>query len=268
MKAIYDNNIIDIDLFNPGYDNRAFQYGDGLFETILYRNYRIQLLDDHYDRIREGTEMLSLLLPDYFDCRYLENRIHELIRGNQFPGAVRIKVLIWRRTGGLYEPTHHDTHHLILVNPMKDIITGEIRRVGFSKKVVNYPLPCSAFKTQSSLPYVLAGIEKKDNYLDDIILLDIHGNISELLYSNIGWIRHDKFYTPSLDTGCIRGVMRTHLIRKLEYLENPVEEVMAGKKALLEADYVFSANVNGLRAITGIEDRRYPPYPSLEQLLP
>lgn len=268
MKAIFDKNKIDLELFDPGYNNRAFQYGDGMFETILCRNRQIQLLDDHLARIRDGCKMLSLVLPDYFSRKYIEDKTRELIRENKLSGTVRIKVLIWRKTGGLYEPKYREMHHLILADPFKEKIPRNLRRVAFCKTIVNYPSPWSAFKTQSSLPYVLAGIEKEENDLEDIILTDMYGNVSELLYSNIFWIRNNTFFTPSLKTGCIRGVMRTHLIRKLKELNIPSREVMEGKSVLLEADHVFSANITGLIAVTGVESHRFQKYADLTQLLP
>jgi branched-chain amino acid aminotransferase/4-amino-4-deoxychorismate lyase len=146
--------------------------------------------------------------------------------------------------------------------------SGNIRHVGFSDMIFNYPSPWSAFKTLSSLPYVLAGIEKKNKNLEDIILKDIHGHISELLYSNIFWIRQDKFFTPTLDTGCIRGVMRTHLIRKFKQLSIPFEEVKVREEELLRADHIISANVSGLRAVAGIENHKFKPYPDLDRWLP
>ncbi|MBS0000850.1 MAG: aminotransferase class IV [Cyclobacteriaceae bacterium] len=268
MKAIFDRHVIDLEKFNPDQDNRAFLYGDGLFETIIFFNGQIRYLQDHYERITEGCNMLSLVLPEYFNLDYLARQLPALIRNNQLSGTVRIKLLVWRKSGGLYEPTRMEAHHLILTSKAEDRIGQDIRRVGFSTRIFNHPTPWSAYKTQSSLPYVLAGIEKKEKKLDDIIITDSPGNISELLYSNIFWIKNDKFYTPSLETGCIRGVMRTCLIRKLKESGFSLQEILAGRDILLDADYVFSANVSGLRPVTGIEDHIFNEYPDLRLILP
>jgi 4-amino-4-deoxychorismate lyase len=268
MKAIFDGKLTDLTHFHLDPENRAFQYGDGMFETILFLKGKIRLLEDHFNRITEGCHSLSLELPEYFTSEYLDHQVRLLISENHLSTTVRIKLLIWRKSGGLYEPAFQATHHMILVRDQVDKVPGFISRVGFSTRITNHPSPWSAYKTQSSLPYVLAGIEKKEKNLDDIILNDHEGHVSELLNSNIFWIKDHHFYTPSLETGCIRGVMRTFLLRKLKTMNLSVFEVRAGKNILLNSDYVFSANVSGLRPVTGIEDQKFPPYAGLERLLP
>lgn len=268
MKAIFDGNLIDLQIFQPGAENRAFQYGDGLFETLLSRNGKIQLLEDHFDRVRAGCRALFLTLPEYFSPVYLENQVSSLIEQNNLSPVIRIKLMIWRLDGGMYMPDQKESHHLIMARNFLLQPPMELNRIGFCSRVVNFPSPWAAFKTLSSLPYVLAGVEKKEKNLDDIILTDHLGHISELLYSNIFWIKDRQFYTPSLDTGCIRGVMRTFLLRKLRLMKNPVYEVKCGKETLLDSDFVFSANVMGLRPVTSIEDRKFKPYAGLQELLP
>ena len=268
MKAIFDGDLTDLTHLNLDPENRAFQYGDGMFETILFLKGKIRLLEEHLNRITEGCHSLSLELPEYFTSEYLDHQVRLLISENQLSTIVRIKLLIWRKSGGLYEPLHRTAHHMILARNQVDKISGLISRVGFSTRIANHPSPWSAYKTQSSLPYVLAGIEKKEKNLDDIILNDHEGHVSELLYSNIFWIKGHHFYTPSLETGCISGVMRTFLLRKLKTMNLSAFEVKAGKSILLNSDYVFSANVSGLRPVTGIEDQKFPPYAGLERLLP
>ncbi len=268
MKATFDGNLVDLNQIHLDPENRAFQYGDGIFETILFQNGKIRLLEDHLDRIKEGCDAISLELPEYFNSEYLDLQVRILISENELSPTVRIKLMVWRKTGGLYEPEYQTAHHLILVRNWVYQTPRVTGRVGFCSRIMNYPSPWSNFKTQSSLPYVLAGIEKKERKLDDIILTDHEGHVSELLYSNIFWIKDHKFYTPSLETGCIRGVMRTFLLRKLRMMNRPVFEVKVPKDLLLDADFVFSANVGGLRPVTDIEDQKFQSYANLDELLP
>lgn len=268
MKAIYDHHIVDPENQGLPYPNRGFLYGDGLFETIIYSDGQIKYLQDHFERITGGCTALSMVLPGYFTVDYLDSQIRKIIGENGLPARARIKLVIWRSAGGLYEPARHETHHLILADKIAEKVPQNKSKVGFSNRVFNYPSPWSTFKTLNSLPYVLAGIEKKEKSLDDIILLDAGGNISEFLYANIFWISGDIFFTPSLDTGCIRGVMRTCLIRKLKKMNIMVQEIQAEKDLLMKADHVFSANVSGLIPVTGIENRMFDEYPDLQDLAP
>ena len=44
-------------------NDRAFTYGDGLFETILVKNKQIIYLNDHIKRLRKGCDVLSIKRP-------------------------------------------------------------------------------------------------------------------------------------------------------------------------------------------------------------
>ena len=46
-------------------NDRSFLYGDGLFETILVRDGKIYYLKDHYSRLKKGSKLLKILIPDF-----------------------------------------------------------------------------------------------------------------------------------------------------------------------------------------------------------
>ena len=50
-------------------DDRAFQYGDGLFETIAIRAGEPRLWDYHMDRLAAGCACLGLAMPEPEDLR-------------------------------------------------------------------------------------------------------------------------------------------------------------------------------------------------------
>ena len=73
-----------------------------------------------------------------------------------------------------------------------------ITKISFSDKIKLHFSLFSPYKTLNSLPYVLAGIEKTERNLEDLILLDSQNNISESTSANIFWIKNDKIFTPNL----------------------------------------------------------------------
>jgi len=110
---------------------------------------------------------------------------------------------------------------------------------------------CDAFanlKSANRLPYVMAGLYAIENSLDDCLLLNTEGNIADSTISNLFLIRDDMIITPSLDEGCVAGVMRRYLISKLQAASYQLQERSCSIKDLFKADEVFLTN-----AIRGIQ---------------
>lgn len=93
MHAIYNGKLILEKEFTVDNTNRAFQYGDGLFETIIVLNGNIQLLHYHFDRLTKGLKVFEI--EHDFDYQRLENQIEQLLKVNNFLNT-RIKLQIWR----------------------------------------------------------------------------------------------------------------------------------------------------------------------------
>jgi 4-amino-4-deoxychorismate lyase len=116
----------------------------------------------------------------------------------------------------------------------------------------------SSLKSTNSLPYILAGIYKKEKKLDECIILNELGNISEAITSNIFIVYNGVFYTPSLNKGCIGGIMRKVIIDMVKEGGREVQECPLNPNALLRADEVFLTNsINGIRWVNAYRMKRY-----------
>lgn len=257
MKVIYNERTISIDDFSLNSRDRCFQYGDGLFETIIYKNGKIQLLERHIGRLTGGMKTMNMIIPSGFQTASLSNQMESLISANHISGAGRIKLQVWRKEGGLYTPVQNEINYMITVETHDEKKTTFIGNAGFSNEVFLYPTKVSRFKTCNAMPYILAGIEKDKKRLDDVIILDFLGNISECVAANIFWVHKGVYFTPSLDTGCIEGVMRGHLIEQLRKNGHSVQEVIAPKTVILSADKVFTCNVTGIYPVERIEGQKF-----------
>jgi branched-subunit amino acid aminotransferase/4-amino-4-deoxychorismate lyase len=230
------------------FSNRAFHYNDGFFETIMVVNGKIRFWQDHLDRIQEAARNLSLELPAHFTQPDFEHQLLNLAASNNALEFGRLKLKVWRSGEGLYTPDTNQIEWLATVQPA-ELPNTWLPHVGLCTSVRTIFSPLSTFKGPNSLLYVMAGLEKKANSYDDVILRDRQGLVSELTSSNIFWFVQDTLFTPSLKTGCINGIMRRNILKWCQQEQIKVKEVFFEVDNLIASDVVFSANVTGVRVL-------------------
>lgn len=253
MKAIYNSRILPEKEIELQIRNRAFCYGDGLFETIVTGPERINLLDLHIARLNQACTVLDLKIP--FDKPALERQIYALKIANNLSGQLRTRVQVWREEGGLYEPTENTCDYLITIAETNTPFYRKLNRLSVSHKAKVSWHALSFAKTMSALPYVLAGLERKQSIYDDLVITDGAGNIAECVISNIFWVVKGQIFTPDLNSGCVNGTMRQHLITQFNNAGKPVNEVLLPIESLYEAENVFICNASGIQWAGHFEDK-------------
>ena len=104
----------------------------------------------------------------------------------------------------------------------------------------SYPV---AFKIMGNLNSVLSRIEAKEKGVNDVLLLNERGFITETSSSNIFIYDGDVLYTPHIKTGATLGTMRASLIQY--YRNNLAVAVKKGHfklDILQKAKRVFTSN--------------------------
>jgi branched-chain amino acid aminotransferase len=259
-KCILNGHLISIYEPAVGFDNRAFRYGDALFETIRVSNNQIMFLKDHVTRIKLGMTVLRMNLPSEFTTANLQDMISELLRHNAAAPQVRVRLTVYRQEGGYYTPETNDISFLIETDEVSNNYT--LNQKGFwadiytdIKKPIN---KLSNIKTGNALMYVMAGISKQSMKLDECFILNETGNIIESISSNVFAVKNGTLYTPPLSEGCIAGVMRKQIIHlatenKILTFESPLTTY-----TLMNADEIFLTNsVQGVQWIGQFRDKFY-----------
>jgi branched-subunit amino acid aminotransferase/4-amino-4-deoxychorismate lyase len=269
---LYNSQLIKEQDFRLSYTNRGFQYNDGFFDTLIYTNNRIRFLQDHLDRMQRACHVLGLQAPTLLhQAENLSRAITNLIQKSETAApVVRVKINVWRQAGGLFTPDLEEAEILISVAPQTSF-SPFIRQADFYAGLPNRFTPFSFFKGPNALHYVQAGLVKKKAGLDEIILLDEQGNISECLAANLFWIKNNQVFTPALETGCIAGIMRLNILRACQMLRLEVQEGFFKQSDLLAADFIFTSNVTGLRPILALSGLNFadqhPLLSALEKLV-
>lgn len=243
-------------------ENRAFRYGDGLFETMRWMDGDIRFLSHHVSRLQDGMRMLQLEHPAAFDAHFIRSRAADLIRKNGLEGQhVRVRLQVYRDGGGLYSPQQNQAAYVMSVAKL-DPDDVNHRKIGLIVDVYSeFRKPyseLSKLKSANSLVYVMAGLYRKKNGLDDVLILNQEGFLCESLSSNIFIWYGKKLYTPALSEGCIDGVMRKVVIEMA--LENGLEviEAQISPAIMSQADEIFHTNaIHGVQWVMGYKQKRY-----------
>ncbi|MEO6850907.1 MAG: aminotransferase class IV, partial [Mucilaginibacter sp.] len=173
----------------------------------------------------------------------------------------RMRLTVFRDADGLYTPTKNKIAYCLELQPLdepryflneKGLIMDIFTEL---PKPTNY---LSNIKTCNSLIYVMAGIFKSQNKLDDTFLLNQNGFLCEAGSSNIFVWYQSHLYTPALSEGCVEGVMRQVVIKLAMQNNIPVTEAQINPDILYEADEVFLTNATrGIQWVMGFGVKRY-----------
>jgi len=241
--------------------NRAFRYGDALFETIRAINGLPCFINDHYERITSGMKMLEMDLPDGFSPEFLEEQTRKLVKKNRIKEGARVRLTVFRNFGGLFAPEVNDVSWIIEARKM-DHNEYTLNQGGLAvdlyeeqrRAITSY----SNLKSSNALFYILAGLYKRNKGLDECIVLNDLGSISEAISSNLFVVFNGVLYTPALSEGCIPGVMRKNIIEVAKQYNIEVQECPLNPAVLLKADEVFLTNtIKGLRWVETYREMRY-----------
>lgn len=244
-------------------DNRAFRYGDGLFETMRWMDGDIRFLHHHVARLQEGMRLLQLEHRSAdFDEDSIRARAKALIKKNGLDGQhVRVRLQVYRDGGGLYSPQQNKAGTVMSVSRL-DADDVKHRKLGLIVDVytdINKPYSkLSKLKSANSLVYVMAGLYRKKKDLDDVLILNQDGFLCESLSSNVFIWYDKKLYTPAISEGCIDGVMRKVVIELALDHGLEVIEAQISPAILDEADEIFHTNaVHGVQWVMGYKQKRY-----------
>lgn len=242
--------------------NRAFRYGDAIFETIRCIQQQALFIEDHYKRLLNAMAQLKMHCHTLPPIDLFKSQIASLISKNKIYGDARVRLTIFREDGGLYTPNSNNTNYLIEASPLNtnhySLNTKGLLIDIYDEDKKPKTRFCQ-FKSANSLLFVMAGLFKQKQKLDDVLILNEEGQIIESLASNIYWIKNQVIYTPSRTSGCIEGVMRAQLMKILKNEGWQIQEVAGGLlDDLLNADEVFLSNaIQGIQWVVGIKEKRY-----------
>lgn len=259
--CIYNGHLISV--YEPAisFANRAFRYGDSLFESIRYTNGKVMFISDHIKRLKLSMTVMRMNVPAEFNSDNLSVLILQLVEQNKVKEDARIRLTIFRNEGGLYTPEVNDISFLIETEPLDSkgyVLNQKGLWVDLYAEIRKPVSKISSIKTGSALLYVMAGLSKLSMRLDDCLLVNEKGNICEAISSNIFVVKNGTLHTSPLNEGCVDGVMRRQILalaaqNKILSFETPLTV-----NTLMNGDEIFLTNaIQGLQWVGQFKNKFY-----------
>jgi branched-chain amino acid aminotransferase len=240
-------------------DNRAFRYGDAVFETGRIIDGELFLGDFHFDRIFDSIKQLGFERPGHWGKQYFSNQILTLANDNGVLNSAAYRFCIFRGHGRVNDFSGVQPGYVIETFPAAAAMHSDRDlRLGVYDEALKTADRFSGLKTSNFLPYVMGARHAQLNGYDDVVILNSFHRICETTVSNIFWVTNGRVYTPSLSEGCVAGVMRRFILETLRASAVDVTEAEAELRELKLADEIFLTNsVAGIRTVGEFEGRRY-----------
>jgi len=235
------------------FNDRGLLLGDGLFETILYKDKKLILYDFHIKRLNESLKKIFINFK--LDNKDYKRKIINLIKKNNLinkPSAVRITVTRGESVRGIDIKDNVLPTILISTTSLENDTRLKPVRLGVAKIRRNESSPLSNLKTLNYLDNIVAKKISMNQGYDDVIFLNSKNNICCCSTSNIFYLIGGKFCTPPLSDGVLNGTIRAKLIIKKKVAVKSIK-----LNNLLKCNEIFITNsIFGIRPVTTVLNKK------------
>lgn len=240
--------------------NRAMKYGDGLFESIRIINGVPQLLDLHLKRLQAGADLLKIDLS-ISKINEIKVCLTQLLIRNEIEKGGYLRLTVYRGGKGKYLSDSNEAEYVLEASPLTSNtyqLNSKGLLVDISINIRIQPSGLSAAKTLNALSYIIAAEEAKERRLNDVLLLNTSGDLTESSSSNLFLVMGNEVITPPLQSGCLQGVMRKNIISKLKINGYHFTEKSISPEMLEIADEIFLSNsISGIQWVGAFKKTRY-----------
>ncbi|WBX72022.1 aminotransferase class IV [Tenacibaculum retecalamus] len=254
----FNGKIISAKELQLSNDNRAFKYGDAIFETVRVLNAKVVFIEDHYFRLMASMRMLRMKIPMKFTLEFLQEEILKTTKVLPKAENYRVRLTVYRKDGGLYNPKSNEIDYLIEASEFSYVEKSSYK-VDLFKDFYNYSGLLSTIKTTNRMLNTLSAIFADENDLDNCVLLNERKGVVEVTSGNVFIIKDSIIKTPALTEGCIKGIIRKKVIEILEkHPDYTIEETVISPFELQKADEVFITNaIVGIQSVTNYRKKEF-----------
>jgi branched-chain amino acid aminotransferase len=217
-------------------------YGDGVFEGIRAYNGRVFKLTEHIERLYASAKAILLAIPLSPDA--LSRAVVETCRKNKLRDAY-IRLVVTRGPGGLgLDPKKCPKASIIIIAGKIQVYPPALYARGLD--IVTVPTVRNlhsavnpAIKSLNYLNNILAKIEANNAGVEEAIMLNAEGYVSECTADNVFIVKRGELHTPPLYAGALYGITRATVMDLAREAGMTVAESNLTRYDVFNADEVF-----------------------------
>ncbi|MFC4738319.1 branched-chain-amino-acid transaminase [Bacillus daqingensis] len=222
--------------------DHGFLYGDGVFEGIRAYSGNIFKLDEHLDRLYDSAQSIMMTIP--YTKEEMSSIIVDTIRRNKLDSAY-IRVVVSRGPGNLgLDPASCSRPNVIVIAEALALFPEELYKRGLRMGSVatrrNRPDVLSPqVKSLNYLNNILVKLEANQAGVDEALMLNDEGYVTEGSADNIFIVKNGSIVTPPVYLGALEGITRNAIIELAEELGYSIAEKPFTRHDVYTADEVF-----------------------------
>lgn len=259
--SLVDGRVLRGSELPAAFGNRAFLLADGVFESMRFTAGHVPFLSLHVQRLHAALEAHGMNVPESLGEAALRESLEAWRATWGVQGDVRIRLTAYRAGEGAYAPETDDVAWVATAATMPESgfsLPPKGLDVDIFQDMVKHRSPISKFKNLASTVYIRAARHASQRGWGDALVLNPDQRIIESSRSNLFVVSNGVLYTPSLDDGCVGGIMRSVLIRTALDHGVKVYEAALTPQTLLQADELFLTNaVRGIEWVSSYKTKRY-----------
>ncbi len=219
---------------------RGWLLGEGVFETMVWRQGHVEALQRHWERLQHGAHRFDLPAPTLAD---MQAALTAVAQAN--PGCARLRYTISRGIGTQVDVcavatalTHWPEEEKVMLVPWKRNAHSALAGV----KSVAYAENALALKLAQS------------QHCGEALMANTNDELCEGSGSNVFIVLRDQLITPPLSSGCLPGVTRCIIVESGLAREQPLPISMLSELT----EMFLTSSTRRVQAVSELNGCRLP----------
>lgn len=243
MQISINGKIVDQENAKISIFDRAYLFGEGLFETCRSYGENIPFLDRHLKRLEWSSTFVGIPFPHPHEIKKV---VFETLKASQYQNA-RIKIILsgLNQTAAATLPPDMSVNLVVICEkyisyPLEDYENGV--EITILRTTTNDVAPLSSIKSVNWLTKMLALREIAEKECFDGIFLNHQGYVTETSKANLFWVKDKKIKTAPVNAGLLPGITREVILELIKKEGFEMGEELIRPDDLKKVSEIFITN--------------------------